>query len=77
MRNDASQSFALKKMNKVQLIQQGAVEHLWCERDIMQRSHASEWLTRLYHAFEDGDSIYLAMVCDIHNILNETTHSKG
>lgn len=47
-------------MKKNQLYQQGEVEHIRTERDILMRSR-SKWLVKLFFAFQDVEHVYLAM----------------
>ncbi|KAI8621764.1 kinase-like domain-containing protein [Chytriomyces sp. MP71] len=66
---------ALKKMSKRALKKMGEVQHVLTERDILTRAN-SEWLVKLYYAFQDMESVYLAMEYvpggDVRTLLNNS-----
>ncbi|KAI8926109.1 kinase-like domain-containing protein [Entophlyctis helioformis] len=59
-KKDSQELCALKRMNKKLLQKMGEVQHILTERDILARSD-SPWLVKLLYAFQDMDSVYLAM----------------
>ncbi|KAJ3090284.1 hypothetical protein HK102_004233 [Quaeritorhiza haematococci] len=59
-KKDSGELCALKKMNKKLLHRLGEVQHVLTERDILTRTN-TPWLVRLLYAFQDMDSLYLAM----------------
>ena len=59
-KKDSQEICALKKMNKNLLHKMDEVRHILVERDILTASK-SDWLVKLLYAFQDSDSIYLAM----------------
>ena len=61
MATKSGEILAVKKMDKKMLFLQEEIIHIKTERDLMEKSR-SEWLVKLHHAFQDDDSIYLAMV---------------
>lgn len=64
-KKDTREVCALKVMSKKLLFKLDEVRHVLTERDILTNAK-SEWLVRLLYAFQDDQSIYLAMVgCDI------------
>jgi hypothetical protein len=58
---NSGEIMALKKMNKKILFLQEEIIHSKTERELLEKSR-SEWLVKLYHAFQDEEHIYLAMV---------------
>ncbi|ORY44050.1 kinase-like protein [Rhizoclosmatium globosum] len=66
---------ALKKMNKRALKKMGEVQHVLTERDILTRAN-SEWLVKLFYAFQDMENVYLAMEFvpggDVRTLLNNS-----
>ena len=59
-KKDSQEICALKKMNKNLLHKMDEVRHILVERDILTAAK-SDWLVKLLYAFQDSDSIYLAM----------------
>ena len=49
-------------MSKKLLFKLDEIRHVLTERDILTAAK-SDWLVKLLYAFQDEDSIYLAMVC--------------
>lgn len=64
-KKDTREVCALKIMSKKLLFKLDEVRHILTERDILTTAN-SEWLVRLLYAFQDDQSIYLAMVCIAH-----------
>lgn len=61
-KKDTKEICALKVMSKKLLFKLDEIRHILTERDILTAAK-SEWLVRLLYAFQDDQSIYLAMVC--------------
>jgi len=61
-KKDTREVCALKVMSKTLLFKLDEVRHVLTERDILTTAN-SEWLVKLFYAFQDDKSIYLAMVC--------------
>lgn len=61
-KKDTKEVCALKVMSKKLLFKLDEIRHILTERDILTAAK-SEWLVRLLYAFQDDQSIYLAMVC--------------
>ena len=59
---ETKQVCALKVMSKKLLFKLDEIRHVLTERDILSTAK-SDWLVKLLYAFQDEDSIYLAMVC--------------
>lgn len=53
--------YAMKMMNKVQLLKRNQVSHIRTERDILTLSYGNPWLVQLYYSFQDDDYLYLIM----------------
>lgn len=74
-KKDTREICALKVMSKKLLYKLDEVRHVLTERDILTTAK-SEWLTRLLYAFQDDNSIYLAMEYvpggDFRTLLNNT-----
>lgn len=74
-KKDTREICALKVMSKKLLYKLDEVRHVLTERDILTTSK-SEWLVRLLYAFQDDNSIYLAMEYvpggDFRTLLNNT-----
>ncbi|KAI9334040.1 kinase-like domain-containing protein [Obelidium mucronatum] len=70
-----SEYLALKKMSKRALKKMGEVQHVLTERDILTRAN-SEWLVKLFYAFQDMENVYLAMEFvpggDVRTLLNNS-----
>jgi cell cycle protein kinase DBF2 len=60
-KKDTREVCALKVMSKKLLFKLDEIRHVLTERDILTAAH-SEWLVKLLYAFQDEQSIYLAMV---------------
>ena len=61
-KKDTKEVCALKVMSKKLLFKLDEIRHILTERDILTAAK-SEWLVKLLYAFQDDQSIYLAMVC--------------
>lgn len=61
---DTKEVCALKVMSKKLLFKLDEIRHVLTERDILTAAK-SDWLVKLLYAFQDDESIYLAMVCQI------------
>jgi len=62
-KKDTHEVVALKKMNKGLLHKMDEIRHILVERDILAGSRGGGgWLVQLLYAFQDEESIYLAMV---------------
>ena len=61
MSHSSGQLMAVKKMKAKMLFLQNEITHVKNERDLMIKSQ-SEWIVKLYYAFQEDESIYLAMV---------------
>ncbi|EPY51992.1 AGC/NDR protein kinase Mug27 [Schizosaccharomyces cryophilus OY26] len=59
-KRDTHEFVALKMMRKAVLQQMDEVRHILTERDILTNTN-SEWLVKLFYAFQDKTSVYLAM----------------
>ncbi|RKO98152.1 hypothetical protein CXG81DRAFT_11111 [Caulochytrium protostelioides] len=59
-KRDTDEWCAVKKMNKHLLHRLHEVQHILTERDILTRV-GSPWLVKLLYAFQDMESVYLAM----------------
>ncbi|KAL8811015.1 MAG: hypothetical protein Q9200_002132 [Gallowayella weberi] len=74
-KKDTKEVCALKIMSKKLLFKLDEVRHILTERDILTAAK-SEWLVRLLYAFQDEQSIYLAMEYvpggDFRTLLNNT-----
>jgi len=68
-KKDTREVCALKVMSKKLLFKLDEVRHVLTERDILTNAK-SDWLVRLLYAFQDDQSIYLAMVsiADTHRV---------
>ena len=62
-KKDTKEVCALKVMSKKLLFKLDEIRHVLTERDILTAAK-SEWLVKLLYAFQDEQSIYLAMVCN-------------
>ena len=60
-KKDTREVCALKVMSKKLLFKLDEIRHILTERDILTAAK-SEWLVKLLYAFQDDQSIYLAMV---------------
>lgn len=60
-KKDTREVCALKVMSKKLLFKLDEIRHILTERDILTAAK-SEWLVKLLYAFQDEQSIYLAMV---------------
>lgn len=60
-KKDTKEVCALKVMSKKLLFKLDEIRHILTERDILTAAK-SEWLVKLLYAFQDEQSIYLAMV---------------
>jgi len=58
---DTKEVCALKVMSKKLLFKLDEIRHVLTERDILTAAK-SDWLVKLLYAFQDEESIYLAMV---------------
>ena len=71
-KKDTKEVCALKVMSKKLLFKLDEVRHVLTERDILTAAK-SDWLVKLLYAFQDEQSIYLAMVrdscCSVHRAL--------
>lgn len=74
-KKDTREVCALKVMSKKLLFKLDEIRHVLTERDILTNAK-SEWLVRLLYAFQDDQSIYLAMEYvpggDFRTLLNNT-----
>ncbi|KAI4273352.1 MAG: hypothetical protein LQ337_004679 [Flavoplaca oasis] len=74
-KKDTREVCALKVMSKKLLFKLDEIRHILTERDILTAAK-SEWLVRLLYAFQDDQSIYLAMEYvpggDFRTLLNNT-----
>lgn len=74
-KKDTREVCALKVMSKKLLYKLDEIRHILTERDILTAAK-SEWLVKLLYAFQDEDSIYLAMEYvpggDFRTLLNNT-----
>ncbi|KAI9893216.1 MAG: hypothetical protein M1814_000343 [Vezdaea aestivalis] len=74
-KKDTKEVCALKVMSKKLLFKLDEIRHVLTERDILTAAK-SEWLVRLLYAFQDEQSIYLAMEYvpggDFRTLLNNT-----
>ncbi|KAI4111862.1 MAG: hypothetical protein LQ339_000321 [Xanthoria mediterranea] len=74
-KKDTKEVCALKVMSKKLLFKLDEIRHILTERDILTAAK-SEWLVRLLYAFQDDQSIYLAMEYvpggDFRTLLNNT-----
>ncbi|EPX70827.1 AGC/NDR protein kinase Mug27 [Schizosaccharomyces octosporus yFS286] len=59
-KKDTHEFVALKMMKKAVLQQMGEVRHILTERDVLTNTN-SEWLIKLFYAFQDQSFVYLAM----------------
>ncbi|KAI9670918.1 MAG: hypothetical protein M1817_003803 [Caeruleum heppii] len=74
-KQDTKEVCALKVMSKKLLFKLDEIRHILTERDILTAAK-SEWLVKLLYAFQDDQSIYLAMEYvpggDFRTLLNNT-----
>ena len=74
-KKDTREVCALKVMSKKLLFKLDEIRHVLTERDILTTAN-SEWLVKLFYAFQDDKSIYLAMEYvpggDFRTLLNNT-----
>ncbi|SLM40535.1 agc ndr ndr-unclassified protein kinase [Lasallia pustulata] len=74
-KKDTKEVCALKVMSKKLLFKLDEIRHILTERDILTAAK-SEWLVKLLYAFQDDQSIYLAMEYvpggDFRTLLNNT-----
>ena len=63
-KKDTKEVCALKVMSKRLLFKLDEIRHVLTERDILTAAK-SEWLVKLLYAFQDEQSIYLAMVSSL------------
>lgn len=72
---DTREICALKVLNKKLLLKLDEIRHILTERDILTAAR-SEWLVKLLYAFQDQESVYLAMEFvpggDYRTLLNNT-----
>lgn len=59
-KKDTKEICALKVLNKRLLSKTDETRHVLTERDILTNTR-SEWLVKLYYAFQDSESVYMAM----------------
>lgn len=59
-KKDTKEIVALKVLNKRLLSKTDETRHVLTERDILTNTR-SEWLVRLFYAFQDADNLYMAM----------------
>ncbi|KAI8900263.1 kinase-like domain-containing protein [Globomyces pollinis-pini] len=59
-KKDTQEICALKKMSKSLLHKLGEIKHILTERDVLTKTQ-SPWLVKLLYAFQDMESVYLAM----------------
>ncbi|GME83803.1 unnamed protein product [Ambrosiozyma monospora] len=59
-KKDTKEMCALKVLSKKLLTKTDETRHVLTERDILTNTR-SEWLVKLYYAFQDSESVYLAM----------------
>lgn len=59
-KKDTKEICALKVLNKRLLTKTDETRHVLTERDILTNTR-SEWLVKLYYAFQDPESVYMAM----------------
>lgn len=57
---DSKKVYAMKTLSKFEMIKRQDSAFFWEERDIMAHSN-SEWIVRLYSAFQDNNYLYLVM----------------
>ena len=70
-KKDTKEVCALKVMSKKLLFKLDEVRHILTERDILTAAK-SEWLVKLLYAFQDDQSIYLAMVSILRRVIIAT-----
>lgn len=74
-KKDTREICALKVMSKKLLFKLDEVKHILTERDILTAAK-SDWLVKLFYAFQDPENIYLAMEYvpggDFRTLLNST-----
>jgi cell cycle protein kinase DBF2 len=63
-KKDTKEVCALKIMSKKLLFKLDEIRHILTERDILTAAK-SDWLVKLLYAFQDENSIYLAMVSSV------------
>jgi cell cycle protein kinase DBF2 len=73
-KKDTKEVCALKVMSKKLLFKLDEIRHILTERDILTAAK-SEWLVKLLYAFQDDESIYLAMVRSISREVKPLTES--
>ncbi|QPG73511.1 serine/threonine-protein kinase dbf2 [Brettanomyces nanus] len=59
-KKDTKEICALKVLNKKLLTRTDETRHVLTERDILTNTR-SEWLVKLFYAFQDTDNVYMAM----------------
>jgi len=52
--------YAMKQLNKAEMIRRGQIEHCKTERNLMSSS-LSQWVIQLHYSFQDEDFLYLVM----------------
>ncbi|XP_020249658.1 serine/threonine-protein kinase 38-like [Asparagus officinalis] len=52
--------YAMKKLNKTEMLRRGQVEHVKAERDVLAQVN-SNYIVKLYSSFQDKDFLYLIM----------------
>lgn len=57
---DSRQVYAMKILSKSQMIERADSAFFWEEREIMANAN-SEWIVKLYHAFQDSRNLYMCM----------------
>lgn len=57
---ETNKVYALKSMNKTEMVKRDEALCLWEEREIMALSN-SDWLVRMYYSFQDPVNIYMVM----------------
>ncbi|VDK62999.1 unnamed protein product, partial [Onchocerca ochengi] len=61
VRHNTSQNvYAMKLLNKNEMVRRADSAFFWEERDIMAHAH-SEWIVRLHYAFQDTQFLYMVM----------------
>jgi serine/threonine protein kinase len=58
--NDSRKVYALKLLDKNEMLRRADTAFFWEERDIMAHAE-SEWLVRLHYAFQDRTHLYMVM----------------
>jgi len=59
-KRDTNKYYALKTLNKKEVLLRNQIAHVKAERDILKEAD-NEWIVKLYYSFQDGECLYFVM----------------